>query len=363
MTGGAYHSGDLAYRDEAGFVYFAGRLGDWMRVDGENLGTAPIERVLMRYPDVTEVAVYGIPDSCRRPGDGGAGRARTAAEFDPAAFARFSPRKTISGPNSGRPSCGSPGTAPDRDLQGDQAPSRRRGAGLRRPGFRDPPLGSAAAQVRQRCEAGLKFTAIAVVVVSVSAWLSAPMGAPSAAAAPCPDVDVVFARGTDEPPGVGVVGQTFIDAFRSDVAGAEDRRRLPGELSGQPGLSDRHRRGGRRRQPCPRCGCQLPRHQDRVGRLLPGRGRHRPADIGRHHRRFDPAAGAARSAATPSGRPGCRRGPVRKALNRSAELTRHAPAHRRSAVRGQDHRPVRRRRPDLLQGPGQQHRPAPACTG
>lgn len=62
MAGGVYHSGDLAYRDEAGYVYFAGRLGDWMRVDGENLGTAPIERVLMRYPDVTEAAVYAIPD-------------------------------------------------------------------------------------------------------------------------------------------------------------------------------------------------------------------------------------------------------------------------------------------------------------
>ncbi len=62
MTGGAYHSGDLAYLDENGFVYFAGRLGDWMRVDGENLGTAPIEHVLMRHPGVIEVAVYGIPD-------------------------------------------------------------------------------------------------------------------------------------------------------------------------------------------------------------------------------------------------------------------------------------------------------------
>ena len=62
MAGGAYRSGDLAYRDEAGFAYFAGRLGDWMRVDGENLGTAPIERVLMRYPGVTEVVVYPIPD-------------------------------------------------------------------------------------------------------------------------------------------------------------------------------------------------------------------------------------------------------------------------------------------------------------
>ena len=62
MTDGRYHSGDLAYCDDDGFVYFAGRLGDWMRVDGENLGTAPIERVLMRYPGVIEVAVYGIPD-------------------------------------------------------------------------------------------------------------------------------------------------------------------------------------------------------------------------------------------------------------------------------------------------------------
>jgi fatty-acyl-CoA synthase len=62
MRDGIYHSGDLAYRDENGFAYFAGRLGDWMRVDGENLGTAPIERVLLRHPGITEVAVYPVPD-------------------------------------------------------------------------------------------------------------------------------------------------------------------------------------------------------------------------------------------------------------------------------------------------------------
>ncbi len=62
MAGGNYHSGDLAYRDEAGYAYFAGRLGDWMRVDGENLGTAPIERILLRHKDVVEAAVYPIPD-------------------------------------------------------------------------------------------------------------------------------------------------------------------------------------------------------------------------------------------------------------------------------------------------------------
>jgi fatty-acyl-CoA synthase len=62
MAGGVYHTGDLAYRDEAGYVYFAGRLGDWMRVDGENLGTAPIERILLRHIDIAEAAVYPIPD-------------------------------------------------------------------------------------------------------------------------------------------------------------------------------------------------------------------------------------------------------------------------------------------------------------
>jgi fatty-acyl-CoA synthase len=62
MAGGVYHTGDLAYRDEAGYIYFAGRLGDWMRVDGENLGTAPIERILLRHGDIVETAVYPIPD-------------------------------------------------------------------------------------------------------------------------------------------------------------------------------------------------------------------------------------------------------------------------------------------------------------
>ena len=42
---------------------------------------------------------------------------------------------------------------------------------------------------------------------------------PSAAADPCPDVEVVFARGTTEPPGVGGVGQAFVDSLRSQLGG------------------------------------------------------------------------------------------------------------------------------------------------
>ncbi len=62
MRGGMYWSGDLAYRDADGWIYFAGRTGDWLRVDGENLATAPIERILLRHPAVSEAAVFAVPD-------------------------------------------------------------------------------------------------------------------------------------------------------------------------------------------------------------------------------------------------------------------------------------------------------------
>jgi cutinase len=52
-----------------------------------------------------------------------------------------------------------------------------------------------------------------------AALLSAPIDNPSASAAPCPDVEVTFARATTEPPGVGAVGQEFIDSLRSQVGG------------------------------------------------------------------------------------------------------------------------------------------------
>ncbi len=59
---GWYWTGDLAYRDDAGFFYFAGRDHDWLRVDGENFASAPIERILQRHPDVVLASVYAVPD-------------------------------------------------------------------------------------------------------------------------------------------------------------------------------------------------------------------------------------------------------------------------------------------------------------
>ena len=63
----------------------------------------------------------------------------------------------------------------------------------------------------------------AVVVVALGGW-GALLGAavPIAAAepsTPCPDIEVIFARGTGEAPGVGGVGQAFVDAVRAQAGG------------------------------------------------------------------------------------------------------------------------------------------------
>lgn len=63
LDGGMYWSGDLGYRDEAGFVYLAGRTDDWLRVDGENLAAAPIEALLLRNPAISQACVYAVPDA------------------------------------------------------------------------------------------------------------------------------------------------------------------------------------------------------------------------------------------------------------------------------------------------------------
>jgi cutinase len=59
---------------------------------------------------------------------------------------------------------------------------------------------------------GIWFLAL---VASASAVAGSPVVAAPANAAPCPDVEVVFARGTFEPPGVGATGQAFVDSLRA----------------------------------------------------------------------------------------------------------------------------------------------------
>ncbi len=59
---GWYWSGDLGYIDADGYLYFAGRTADWIRVDGENFPAGPIEEAIRLHPDVVLAAVYGVPD-------------------------------------------------------------------------------------------------------------------------------------------------------------------------------------------------------------------------------------------------------------------------------------------------------------
>jgi len=87
--GGRYHSGDLGYRDANGYVYFAGRDVEWLRVDGENFLARPVETILARHPDVFLAAVYAVPDAEAGDRVMAALALRDGARFDPVAFARW----------------------------------------------------------------------------------------------------------------------------------------------------------------------------------------------------------------------------------------------------------------------------------
>jgi fatty-acyl-CoA synthase len=86
---GIYWTGDLGYRDAQGFLYFAGRDFDWLRVDGENFAAAPLEQILARFAPVELAAVYAVPDA--EVGDQvmAALTLRPGASFDPEAFRAF----------------------------------------------------------------------------------------------------------------------------------------------------------------------------------------------------------------------------------------------------------------------------------
>jgi fatty-acyl-CoA synthase len=86
---GWYWSGDLGYVDDDGWLYFAGRDYDWLRVDGENFAAAPVERIMCRFPGVVLAAVYAVPGA--HVGDDVmlALQLAPGTEFDPGAFDEF----------------------------------------------------------------------------------------------------------------------------------------------------------------------------------------------------------------------------------------------------------------------------------
>ncbi|MFI6469404.1 AMP-binding protein [Streptomyces sp. NPDC050516] len=89
--GGWYWTGDLFYRDTEGFLYFAARADDRLRVDSENLAAAMIENILARWERVTGVAVYAVPDPVTGDQVMAALSLRGGLDpgFDPSAFLEF----------------------------------------------------------------------------------------------------------------------------------------------------------------------------------------------------------------------------------------------------------------------------------
>lgn len=62
FASGWFHSGDLARRDEDGFLYIVDRKKDMIKTGGENVASAEVENAIHAHPDVAEAAVVGLPD-------------------------------------------------------------------------------------------------------------------------------------------------------------------------------------------------------------------------------------------------------------------------------------------------------------
>jgi acetyl-CoA synthetase len=62
---GCYYTGDAAFRDEDGYVWFLGRMDEVIKIASHRIGTIEIESTLVAHPAVAEAAVVGKPDPVR----------------------------------------------------------------------------------------------------------------------------------------------------------------------------------------------------------------------------------------------------------------------------------------------------------
>lgn len=64
-TSGMYYAGDAAERDADGYIWFAGRADEVMKIAAHRIGTIEVENALVSHPAVVEAAVTGVPDELR----------------------------------------------------------------------------------------------------------------------------------------------------------------------------------------------------------------------------------------------------------------------------------------------------------
>ncbi|MCI5726424.1 MAG: AMP-binding protein [Clostridium sp.] len=62
---GYYHTGDVAYKDEDGYIWYVGRVDDVIKSSGYRVGPFEIENEIMKLPSVLECAVTPVPDKVR----------------------------------------------------------------------------------------------------------------------------------------------------------------------------------------------------------------------------------------------------------------------------------------------------------
>ncbi|MDB5551369.1 MAG: acyl-CoA synthetase, partial [Rhizobium sp.] len=62
FAGGWFHSGDLATLDDEGYITIVDRKKDMIKTGGENVASREVEETIYRMPQVSEVAVIGLPD-------------------------------------------------------------------------------------------------------------------------------------------------------------------------------------------------------------------------------------------------------------------------------------------------------------
>ena len=62
---GVYYSGDSAHIDDDGYVWFAGRADEIIKIAGHRIGTIEVESACLKHPAVAECGVIGRPDEIR----------------------------------------------------------------------------------------------------------------------------------------------------------------------------------------------------------------------------------------------------------------------------------------------------------